>query len=189
MELVLCCLNPCLVTTLNFSGTVTASGVLHLFLHHIEMFLTQVASKLCKLETFISIYTIHKELIFLCLICIVIMCTSIFLCMQNSGEKKRSFNFIWLSDKSQPSSFFPCLTSLGLNKFGLFTNRRWRDACTIDNCYMFSSEMVRRAWRIDSFNRLIVMHFYYCFQDNCALSDLTLSSCQISMEEKDKLVR
>lgn len=33
------------------------------------------------------------------------------------------------------------------------------------------------------------MDFYYCFQDNCALSDLTLSSCQISMEEKDKLVR
>ena len=68
VELVLCCLNPRLVTTLNFSGTVTASGVLHLFLHHIEMFLTQVASKRCLLEKFISIYKIHKELIFLCLI-------------------------------------------------------------------------------------------------------------------------
>ncbi|XP_061196939.1 tonsoku-like protein [Saccostrea echinata] len=49
VELVLCCLNPGNLTTLNLTGTVTASGVLHLFLHHIEMFLSQDSCSLADL--------------------------------------------------------------------------------------------------------------------------------------------
>ncbi|XP_062583507.1 LOW QUALITY PROTEIN: tonsoku-like protein [Saccostrea cucullata] len=49
VELVLCCLNPSNLTTLNLTGTVTASGVLHLFLHHIEMFLSQDSCSLADL--------------------------------------------------------------------------------------------------------------------------------------------
>lgn len=43
-------------------------------------------------------------------------------------------------------------------------------------------------WKIGNLLGLNLIYLL-CLQDNCMLSDLTLSSCQIGLDDKDKLVR